>query len=164
VQRIIQLLCVCLLASSLPGATELFSHFEAGPRLPYRHAYYLFLAGTPNGCEDCYVPLLITKDPLDEIAQASGKADCVLIITYERDSIWHNEGMIAVAPGEVEASPRIIHMRGRRYRYQEISSTEALKLLEKPLGTIPISRPMLPKAASPGPAIDDLAAAFRALN
>ena len=27
------------------------------------HAYYLFLAGAPQGCEDCYVPLLISRQP-----------------------------------------------------------------------------------------------------
>ena len=25
------------------------------------HAYYLFLAGAPQSCDDCYVPLLITQ-------------------------------------------------------------------------------------------------------
>jgi len=163
-RRIAQLFCVCLLVSTILGTTGLRAHSETGPRLPYRHAYYLFLAGMPNGCEDCYVPLLITKDPLDQLAKATSKADCVLITTYERDSIWQNEGMIAVTPGDIEAAARIVHLRGRKYRYQEIGSAEALKLLENPLGTIPISRPMLPKAASSGPSIEDLAAAFRSLN
>ncbi len=29
-------------------------------RTPYRHAYYLFLADVPTGCQACYVPLLVT--------------------------------------------------------------------------------------------------------
>jgi len=37
------------------------SSSAAGERLAYGHAYYLFLSGTPIGCEDCYVPLRITN-------------------------------------------------------------------------------------------------------
>ena len=32
------------------------------------HAYYLFLAGVPTGCEDCYVPLLVARSTLEEVA------------------------------------------------------------------------------------------------
>src|ERR1700758_4178904 len=98
-------------------------------RLAYKHAYYLFLSGTPVGCEDCYVPLLIATESLEQIAQGKTNAACALINTYERDSIWHNEGLVSVTPIDVEKSPRVLHLRGRRYRYQEISAAEALKLL-----------------------------------
>jgi hypothetical protein len=127
----------------------------------YRHAYYLFLSGTPNGCEECYVPLLVTTESLEQAAKATEKEACVLITTYERDSIWHNEGTVLIAPGGIEVAPRFVHLRGRNYRYQEISSAEALKLFENPMGTIPISRPLLPKAGSPGPTLEDLISAFR---
>jgi len=147
--------------SSRPGVTEGAPSPGAVDRPPFRHAYYLFLSGTPSGCEDCYVPLLITAAPLEKAAKAPTKAACALVITYERDSIWHNDGMVSVAPEEIEASPRIIHLRGRKYRYQEISSAEALRLFEHPQGTIPVSRPVLPQAASPGPSLEDLASAFR---
>jgi hypothetical protein len=30
----------------------------------YKHAYYVFLSGTPVGCEDCYVPLLTLRNLL----------------------------------------------------------------------------------------------------
>lgn len=130
-------------------------------RLAYRHAYYLFIAGTPQGCEDCYVPLLVTTDSLDRIAEGADEEGCVLIITYERDSIWHDDGVISVAPRDVERGPRKIRLRDREYRYQEISSPEVLKLLENPMGTIPISRPIVPSAAHPGPAISDLIRAFQ---
>ena len=127
----------------------------------YRHAYYLFLAGSPKGCEDCYVPLLITAEPLEQVATGKGPEDCVLIVTYERDSIWHDDGMVSLAGSDIEAAPRILRLHGRKYRYQEISSAEVLRLLQHPMGTIPISRPLLPKAASPGPTLDELISAFQ---
>jgi len=101
----------------------------------YRHAYYLFLSGTASSCEECYVPLLVTQESLEQAAKGSMKTAPVVITTYERDSIWRNDGMVSIAPAEIEPAPRILRLRGRKYRYQEISSTEALKLFEKPLGT-----------------------------
>ncbi len=157
------LLFLFVLLSTISGITGTTSSPDAGERLAYRHAYYLFLSGTPAGCEDCYVPLLITKESLEQIAQDKANAGCALITTYERDSIWHNEGLVSVAPTDIEKSPRIVHVRGRRYRYQEISSTEAVRLLQNPLGTIPISRPLLPPG-SPGPSVEALALALRDQN
>lgn len=138
--------------SDVSGAT---SSSAPDKHTAYKHAYYLFLSGTPLGCEDCYVPLLITTESLEEIASEKTKADCALITTYERDSMWHNEGVVSIAPTDIEKSPRTLHLRGRRYRYQEISSAEALRLLQSPLGTIPISRPLSPPG-SPGPSIEAL--------
>jgi hypothetical protein len=159
-RRLTTVLALLLFSSPLLNAQGIHSS-RAGDRPTYRHAYYLFLSGTPNGCEDCYVPLLVTTEPLEQSAKATEKEACVLITTYERDSIWHNEGIVLVAPGDIEVAPRIVHLRGRQYRYQEISSAEALKLFEDPMGTIPISRPLLPKAGSPGPTLEDLISAFR---
>jgi hypothetical protein len=161
-KRATQLFCAFVLVSFALSITRTLASY-ASDQPAYRHAYYLFLSGTPNGCEDCYVPLLVTKEPLEISAKTTMKAACALIITYERDSIWHNEGIVSVAPDDIEAQPRVIRLRGRKYRYQEINSTEALKLFENPLGTIPISRPLLPNS-SPGPTLNDLASAFRDLN
>jgi hypothetical protein len=159
-----QLLCTFLVLSSTlrPAGAKLSS--STGDRPTFRHAYYIFLSGVPNGCEDCYVPLLITQDSLEQVAKAEMKAACVLIVTYERDSVWHNDGIVSVAPDEIEVSPRIIHLRGRKYRYQEVGSAEVVRLLDHPLGTIPISRPLLPKAEPPGPTLEDLASSFRDLK
>ncbi len=44
------------------------------------HAYYLFLAGAPQGCEDCYVPLLVMPQTLEEVA-ASGRDTTIVLIT-----------------------------------------------------------------------------------
>ena len=134
---------------------------QAASRSTYRHAYYLFLADRPKGCEDCYVPLLITAESLEHAAKTKAPQAGVLIVTYERDSIWHDDGMVSVAPGDIEAAPRIIRFRGRRYRYQELSSAEVLKLLEKPMGTIPISRPYVAASSPPSPTLGELIAGFR---
>lgn len=155
------ILCLGLLCLVVIHGASVTLSSPAGDRPSYRHAYYLFLAEPPHGCEDCYVPLLITTEPLEQTARDKGPEACVLIITYERDSIWHDDGIVPVAGSDIEAESRIIHLRGRRYRYQEISFAEVLKLLEHPMGTIPISRPYLPKAASPGPTPEELIAEFR---
>lgn len=151
------LLSLALLLLTLTGAISASSDAE---HLAYRHAYYLFLAGTPNGCEDCYVPLLITTESVEQIAQGRTDVACPLIITYERDSIWHNEGLVSVAPGDIEKGPRVLRLRGRRYRYQEISLAEAVRLLQNPLGSIPISRPQLSPGA-PGPSVEAIASALQ---
>jgi hypothetical protein len=135
-----------------------------GQRTIYRHAYYLFLTGAPHGCEECYVPLLVTTETLAQAAKGTEKETCVLITTYERDSIWHNDGMVLVEARDIEATTRIVQVRSRKYRYQEISSAEVLRLFENPMGTIPISRPMLPKAELPGPTLEDLISDFRSLK
>jgi hypothetical protein len=120
--------------------------------------YYLFLAGAPQSCEDCYVPLLLTDRALDDTASSGGERRIVLITTYERDSIWKLERGVALATSDVSVAERIVRLRGRRYRFQEITPTEVLRLLEKPNGTIPIHRiTPVPDTKS----LEDLVAAFR---
>jgi hypothetical protein len=53
----------------------------------YRHAYYLFQILRPVGCEDCYVPLLLTSIRLEDLAREKQGDTCIVITTYERDSI-----------------------------------------------------------------------------
>lgn len=112
----------------------------AGDGAVSRHAYYLFLAGAPQACEDCYVPLLVAASTLDQVAASGGEATVVLITTYERDSIWRVERGVSLAAADVKAKERFVHLRGRRYRYQEIGPAEVLGLLENPQGSIPIHR------------------------
>ena len=99
---------LCLL--TIPGIAWIQSSSSPGRREDYSHAYYLFLAGVPKGCEDCYVPLLITKEPLERLTNTKGNAACVLIITYERDSIWHDDGFVSVLPSDIEAGPRTVRL------------------------------------------------------
>jgi hypothetical protein len=122
------------------------------------HAYYLFLAGVPQGCEDCYVPLLITQRPLGEVASSGRDSAVVLITTYERDSIWKLERDVSLAAADISAVERVVRLRGRRYRWQGIAPAEVLRLLEKPEGSIPIHR-VTP--VPDGKSLEDLIAAFR---
>jgi len=128
----------------------------------YGHAYYLFLADEPVACEACYVPLLITVTPLEETAKNPAGQDCMLITTYERDSIFQMNGIVRVTKGDVQAAPRMVRVRKRSYRYQGITASEVLKLLENPQGTIPISRTTLHFDLASGPSLENLKAAFRA--
>jgi hypothetical protein len=125
------------------------------------HAYYLYLGGVPQGCEDCYVPLLITQRPLGEVASSGRDGAAVLITTYERDSIWKLERDVPLAAADISAAERVVRLRGRRYRWQEVAPAEVLRLLEKPEGSIPIHR------VTPVPdkkSLEDLVAAFRGRN
>jgi hypothetical protein len=135
-----------------------------GDRVPYKHAYYLFLASVPTGCQACYVPLLITQLSLEEIANGNPAVLGVYIVTYERDSIWEMKGAVPIEPTVIEAAPRIIHLNGDAYRYQALFPSEVLKLIENPGGTIPISRPMVMNKAVPGASLPQLIADFRDLQ
>jgi len=150
----------------LPGEPTVNpAHAAANPgdRVAYKKAYYLFLASIPPGCQACYVPLLITQLPLEEIANGKAAAHGVFLITYERDSIWEMKGAAPIDPTEIETALRTIHVNGNSYRYQEISPSEVLKLLENPYGTIAISRPMIMNKSVPGASVPELIADFRAL-
>lgn len=165
-----KLLCVAALAALpfLPTAQRAIHaqtfppSSSATPARAWRHAYYLFLSDPPAGCEACYVPLLITAEPLEEAAKRAAGTDCDLITTYERDSIFQMNGIVHVAAADIAAPPRTIRVRGRNYRYQEITAAEVLRLFENPRGTIPVSRPLLRSDLPAGPGLDELKAAFRA--
>ena len=130
----------------------------AGEAAASLRAYYLFLAGASQGAEECYVPLLVMPQAVEEVAVSGRDTTVVLITTYERDSIWKVERGVSVDAANVSAGERIIRLRGRRYRYQEIAPGEALRLLEKPEGTIPIHRYMpIPERKS----LEDLIAGLR---
>jgi hypothetical protein len=129
----------------------------------YRYGYYLFLAGAPHGCEDCYVPLLITARPLEQIARGQTKVEGVWIITYERDSIWQVDGKVDLDPSAIEAPAQKIRVKRHTYRYQQAPADDVLKLLQHPLGNIPISRPFMVNIIVPGASLNELATDFRTL-
>ena len=104
------------------------------------HAYYLFLASPPKGCEGCYVPLLVTATRLEDLAKQKQDEQCTLITTYERDSLVGNPRLVAVSPAAVRPKERIVSILDGLYRYQEIGAEEVLLLLEHPDGKIAISR------------------------
>ncbi len=143
--------------------------FAAGPQdrpaaaaALYHHGYYLFLADQPVMCEACYIPLLLTAAPLEEIAKNRAGQDADLITTYERDSIYVFDGIVHVTASDIDAAPRAIRLRKRQYRYQEITTAEVLHLLEHPMGTIPVSRRLFHSDLPPGPGLEELKAGFRA--
>jgi len=126
----------------------------------FHHAYYLFLEDPPHGCEACYVPLLITTVPLETAARSQGELTGALIITYERDSVWQMAGAAPLSSKLIDPAARKINVHARNYRYQEISAAELLRLLRNPMGTIPISRPLLVNQTAPGATPEELVADF----
>ncbi len=130
----------------------------------YRHGYFLFLAGAPSGCEDCYIPLLITRTVLEEMKTNSIGDDSVLITTFERDSIWQNNGLLRISQSDINTTERKVRVLGKIYRYQEIGSKETLHLLENPLGKIPISRIPLKSKLPAGPELKQLIADFQTVK
>lgn len=104
---------------------------------PYRYSYYLFGIPAPGTGDDAYLPLLMTREPID---QGDGPEAAVLV-TYERDGLWKLEPRTeALEPGAVEPKARRVNFRGKPYRYQLVSNAEAVRLLEHPEGAIPPHR------------------------
>ena len=99
-------------------AVVLWASIASAQPPQYRHAYYLFLADTPTGCEACYVPLLLTPVPLEALGADGG--DVIVLTTYERDSVWSSEKNVRVRVADVVSAERKVR------------------------GTIPIGRPMTP--------------------
>ena len=142
--------------TALTGGNSIGSPF-------YRYGYYLFLADPPHGCEDCYVPLLITSEPLEQIGRTQSKSEGVWIVTYERDSVWQMEGAVDLNAKMIEAPSRKIQVRGHVYRYQQAQPTEVLKLLQNPNGTIPVSRPLVSNKVAPGGSLEELISNYHTL-
>jgi len=83
---------------ALPALVVLGNAFDAsGEASASRHAYYLFLTDVPQGCEDCYVPLLVARQTLEEVAASGRDAMIVLITAYELDSIGKLERSMSLA-------------------------------------------------------------------
>jgi len=149
--------CLTAAGGDSPGQAEKYGS-------SYRHGYYLFLAGTPNGCEDCYIPLLLTRKSIEDLKKNPTADDWVLITTFERDSIWHYDGLVPIGQSEINEAERKVRISNKVYRYQEIGVSEVLRLLEHPLGKIPISRPYLPAKLAAGPELKQLIADFRTVK
>jgi len=133
-----------LLLPALPGGLGTLEPTRitqlSDPRLT--HAYFLFRSGRSEGCAECYVPLLLTGTPIES---STATPEVEVIVTFERDSIWEIHDRPATI-SEIEPKARTLRLDGRPYRYQEVSPQEAIRLLRNPLGSIPISRPMLADA------------------
>ena len=133
-----------VLACFLAGASLGAAGTGARIKPPFHYVYYLFIEPPFEGCRDCYVPMMITRSPIAADTLARGEIENVLIFTYERDSIWEiRSDSIQLNRDTVSLAERKVRWKDGRYRYQEVSCQEALRLLKNPLGTIPISRPQL---------------------
>ena len=64
----------------------------------------------------------------------------VVVVTYERDSIWQTIGAACIEASAIDPRTRTLRMNDRSYRHQEIAPGEVLHQLENPSGSIPISR------------------------
>lgn len=106
---------------------------------PFRFCYYLFeVSPSADGCSACYIPLLVTREPLEGLVLQA----VAVIETYERDSIWQLKPAlvpVSLAEGH-DALARQLLFEGKTYRYQLVSNSEALRLLRNPEGSIPIHR------------------------
>jgi hypothetical protein len=140
---------------NLPDPTQ---HAPGQPL--YRFSYYLVLLDSPEGCERCYVPLLIVPETLDRAAGQHKSVNAAWVTTYERDSIWQMHGAVLLTANSIDPRSSTLRFRGKHYRYQSISDADVLHLLEHPMGTIPISRPFLPYSDTTGANINDLIADF----
>ena len=138
------------------------NHHAPGQPL-YRFPYYLVLLDPPQGCERCYVPLLLFSQPIETIATSKGSATVVEITTYERDSIWEMDGLALLTSVAIEPSSSTIRFRGKTYRYEPVRDADVVHLIEHPMGTIPISRVSLPRSEEPGARINDLIAGFHTI-
>jgi hypothetical protein len=131
------------------GVLRSFAVAQPADRKPFRHVYYLFQE-SPGVCEACYIPLMVTRTPIDWAALETGPIENVVIVTFERDSIWQiATNSPPLDPAFVLFPERKLRWNGKSFRYQEVDREEALRLLRQPLGTIPISRRWVPEAASP---------------
>lgn len=142
-----------------------FDPYVHAPGQPlYRFAYYLVLLDPPQSCERCYVPLLVSPDPFeDDAVRKDFPTSVVSITTYERDSIWQRNGLALITPDAIDPKAHAIRFRGRNYRYEPVRDVEVLHLLEHPLGTIAISRPLIPQVEAPGAGTEDLMDDFHAI-
>jgi hypothetical protein len=116
-----------------------------GASRAYRNAYYLFAIGPLAEGVDRTIPMLLTPEAI-ETATAAGKG-CVLLWTYERDSLSGVREGVRIGPEDLKPQERHVRVpalgegsAARWYRYQRVALSEARHLLEHPEGSIPVHR------------------------
>ena len=137
-----------ILRAVMLGAGWLVAQAALGEQNRYQCSYYLFeVPATVNGCSDCYVPLLVAQGPIE----AQRDQEVVVITTYERDSIWQvQRQVLKYTDLAIELPVGKIKFGGKIYRYQLVGNTEPIRLLRKPLGTIPVHRISHPRKGDDG--------------
>ncbi len=134
-----------MVAGVVPGRATV-SADGAGAIQQLRHAYYLF-------GEDGSIPLLLTSNPLEQVAKGRNEGESVLVMTYERDSVFFVKQGVRVASGDVKRLERHVRLQpfleprsASWYRYQEVALAEVRHLLQHPGGTIPVHGPATSRA------------------
>jgi hypothetical protein len=120
---------------------------EAGTAPRYRYAYFLFAAGQVADNADASIPLLLTRRPLEQASTADADPCCVVVWTYERDSVSLVRQGTDIRAEHVKAQERHVQIPGLAvggirhwYRYQRVALSEARQLLTHPEGVIPVHR------------------------
>ena len=134
---------VALIASGCmagPQATK--NSGESEPRRLY-HAYWLEEVPISGS----YKYLLVTRGPIEDAPLLPGPhthpldAEAMTFLTYARDSLWRDPfSTVAITTGDRDAMSLLMGKRGKMYHYEECPLEAVITLLERPLGTIMISR------------------------
>lgn len=105
-----------------------------------------------------YVPLLVTRQPLEQLADLKqdekrplADATALTVITYKKDSLWNVDRRpfkVVKTITKVDAKAREITLDGATYRLEEAALKDVLRLVEKPEGTMPIHRIHAPLAGA----------------
>jgi hypothetical protein len=93
------------------------------------------------------------QDEFMELCHTVNRQDqeVAVITTYERDSIWQvQRQVLKYSDLAIELPARRIKFGGKTYRYQLVSNAEPVRLLNNPLGTIPIHRISHPRTGDDG--------------
>jgi hypothetical protein len=137
-----------ILRTLMLAAWWLVSQAALGEQNRFQCSYYLFeVPATVKGCSDCYVPLLVTRGPIE----TRRDQEVVVMTTYERDSIWQVQRQVLKYPDlAIELPARRIKLGGKTYRYQLVDNAEPVRLLKDPFGTLPVHRITHPRKDDDG--------------
>lgn len=110
---------------------------------PFR-AYWLMAPDEGKRAE--YQHLLVTHGAIEELAGHSTWSPFPLdnmamtFRTYKRDSLWDKPFLGIKVFGAIDAASKTAVVDGASYLYEPCPLADVVKLLDKPLGSLPISR------------------------
>jgi hypothetical protein len=130
--------------------------------IPYR-AYWL-TGPVVRGESREYLWLLVTRGPIEDLAGAKKRPALLFddlaftFRTYQKDSLWSDPFRPVQQFGPVSREANTAVLDGVTYKYESCPLKDVVRLLEKPLGTIPVHRGPHPLAGA-----EQTAKAFRLL-
>src|SRR5206468_3147975 len=127
----------------------------------YRHAYYFVPRRQGDGLRALLHPVAADLRAARRARRPGSRCRRDHDVRARLDLVV-GEG-VRLAAADVVPVGRTLRLRDKRYRYQEISPREVVRLLENPRGAIPIGRPMTPalpaaRFAPSGPDAEDYGA------